>query len=174
MRTHILLSMQGRDLLHPLTYLQWGKCASAPASVDNAQVVRFSEKLYFGRRYTSNDEDCSILCYDNDDVNSWRFIKSPPTQWPALTTYKGKLVLVGGIEVDTKRPTNKLWSLQDDGSWAELPPMRTPRSHATALSTGHHLLVAGGCGIGKDSGQWKHLMEGDGSDYNLFPRQTII
>ena len=175
MHTHILFSMQGCDLLHPLTYLQWDKCASPPVGVDNAQVVRLSGMLYFGRRCTSNDEDCSILCYDVKE-NSWTSIKSP-TQGPALITYQGKLVLIGGIEVATGKLTNKLWSLQDDRTmWSEeLPPMQTPRTYATALSTGHHLLVAGGRGINRRSSsveafngrQWVILQSLPKADYNM-------
>ena len=85
-----------------------------------------------------------ILCYDNY-MQLLTTMRSP-THESALTTYQGRLVMVGGREVATG-DTNKLWSLQDDGTWAEdLPPMPTRRRSASAVSSGHHLLVAGGMG----------------------------
>ena len=118
----------------------------------DGQAVWLNEKLYIGGGLTGNSvTDAIILCSDGD-LKSWTLIKSP-TYWSALTTYRGKLVLAGGVEVATECTTNKLWSLQEDGTWAEeLPPMPTQRSRPTALSTGQHLLVAGGVGVGGAEG----------------------
>ena len=86
-----------------------------------------------------------ILCCDSD-MQLLTTIKCPTCE-SALTTYQGRLVLVGGREVATGYLTNKLWRLKDNGTWAEdLPSMPTRRRGATAVSTGHHLLVAGGMG----------------------------
>ena len=57
-------------------------------------------------------------------------------------------MLIGGEEVTTGNDTNKLFSLQDDGTWSEeLPPMPTPRLSPTAVSTDHHILVADGAEV---------------------------
>jgi hypothetical protein len=56
-------------------------------------------------------------------------------------------VLVGGREYGGENvsgePTNKLWTLSEDGQWQEtLPPMPTPcAAPASAVSHGDHLLV---------------------------------
>ena len=116
-----------------------------PFGVRDARVVWLDGKLYIGGGYAgSPDNDSIILCCDGD-MKAWTEIKSPARR-SALATYRGKLVLIGGMEVTTGSLTNKVWSLKDDGTWAkELPPMPTPRWKATALSTaGNHLLVAGG------------------------------
>ena len=110
--------------------------------LDALQAIWLNEKLYIGAKSYPGD---LILCCDSD-MQLLTTIKCP-TRESALTTYQGRLVLVGGEEVATGHPTNKLWSLQDYGTWAEdLPPMLTQRRSATAVSTGHHLLVAGGMG----------------------------
>ena len=133
------------DLLHPLTSLDWTGTSTEHGDVgrsDTLQVVWLNEKLYI---VTASYPGYSILCCDSD-MQLLTTIKCPTlAHSSALTTYQGKLVLVGGREVATGYLTNKLWSLQDDGTWAEdLPPMPTWRRSATAVSTGHHLLVAGG------------------------------
>ena len=135
------------DLLHPLTSLDWTSTKHIGKDVslldhEALQTVWLNEKLYI---VTESHHGDLILCCDSD-MQLLTTIKCP-TRESALTTYQGRLVLVGGEEGATRHPTNKLWSLQDDGTWAEdLPPMLTWRFCATAVSTGHHLLVAGGMG----------------------------
>ena len=139
-----LHSLLQADLLYPLTSLEWSECTDMPFSVYRTQAVWLNGKLYIGGEDTINVDDDSIILCSDGDMKSWTSIKSP-TRQSALTTYQGKLVLVGGIEFASGQVTNKLFSLQDVGTLVEeLPPMLTPRWRATALSTGHHLLVAGG------------------------------
>ena len=111
-----------------------------PHSVSqDLQVVSFNDNLYFvGKR----DKGDVLICCKKDSESHMSIIPCPAVN-STLTTYQGKLILVGGRVASTY--TNKLWSLQDDGSWIEeLPPMTTERSGAAVLSTGHHLIVAGG------------------------------
>ena len=65
MHAHVPPFLQS-DLLHPLTSLQWNKCDNEPISVNDAQVVCLNGKLYLGRRYTSYDSDCRLLCCNGD------------------------------------------------------------------------------------------------------------
>lgn len=106
-------------------------------------------KLYFNGSQGGAKMDSSVLCCDSDDIAQHTLIKGPTVRWSALTTYQGKLVLVGGVE---DYVTKKLWSMQDGGTWVkELPRMPVPRMGATALNIGHHLLVAGGVVEGRAS-----------------------
>ena len=138
------------DLLHPLTSLEWTSTelgdvgmSDINSLLDTLPAVWLNEKLYI---VTATYPGDSILCCDSD-MQLLTTIKCP-THESALTTYQGRLVLVGGMEGAARYSTNKLWSLQDDCTWAEdLPPMPTRRRSATAVSTGHHLLVAGGLGV---------------------------
>lgn len=65
----------------------------------------------------------------------------------SLTHWHSQLVLVGGLEPDDYS-TNKLWVSDDGFNWKQsLPPMRTKRHGASAISTGgspEYLVVAGG------------------------------
>ena len=82
-------------------------------------------------------------------TDTWDTLDTPVYDF-ALTTYRSKLVLVGGREyVGEKvegRPSNKLWTLSENGKWEEtLPPMETAcGSDVSAVSHGDHLLVVDG------------------------------
>ena len=132
-------------MFHPLTSLELKEYAEAPFGMIDAQAVCLNGKVYIGGGKTPyTTTDFTILCFD-PKMKSWKTIKSP-TCWSALTTYQGKLVLLGGKEDATTHVTNRLWTLQDDdGRWTdELLPMPTPRCGASAVDTGSHLIVAGG------------------------------
>ena len=66
----------------------------------------------------------------------------------ALTTYKSKLVLVGGAIGNSDIATNELWLSGDGGkTWSQdLPPMPTKRTFPSAVSTEECLIVLGGYG----------------------------
>ena len=113
--------------------------------MSHVQAVWVDEKLYI--EIGSSGAGSSNIMRCNSSMQFQTDIKSP-AYWSALTTYQGKLVLVGGVDITVGPTTNKLWSLQDDDKWAEdLPPMLTQRNSVTALSTSNYLLVAGGRGV---------------------------
>ena len=70
------------------------------------------------------------------------------TNGSALASYNENLVLAGGVV--SRQYTNQLWMLGEDDHWQQpIPPMPTPRAQASAVSYGHHLIVAGGqCSVG--------------------------
>ena len=78
-------------------------------------------------------------------TDTWNTLDTPVYDF-ALTTYRSKLVLVGGGEKVVGSPSNKLLTLSEDGEWEEtLPPMETAcGSGASAVSHGDHLLVVDG------------------------------
>ena len=116
----------------------------------DAQAVVLGNKVYVGGHTPTAATDCNILgicniysCNFTGDI-TWKTLKSP-TRWSALTTYQERLVLVGGVDPSTDTPTNQLWVMEEEGTWTQpLPPMPTPRSRASAVSTQHYLIVAGG------------------------------
>ena len=115
-----------------------------PSITRDFQVVYFNENLYF---VGNGDNGGVLICYKSDSKSQTPICIPCPVVNSTLTTYRNKLVLVGGQATTQtcRHGTNKLWSLQEDSSWAEeLPPMTTERSGAAVLSTGHHLIVAGG------------------------------
>ncbi len=132
--------------LHPGgVSLEWKQCADLPVRMYDAQAVQLKTKVYVQGDTGSAESDNNIYTYEvATDV--WVSMDSP-TMKSALTIYRSQLVLVGGEEstTGTLRVTNQLWVLQDEQTWTQsLPPMPTARHSASAISSGDHLVVAGG------------------------------
>ena len=76
-----------------------------------------------------------------------------PTYYFALAVYHSQLVIASGCEYqgqDKVGPhTNKVWTiLPESGEKREdIPPMNIKRHSATGISTGDHLVIAGGLGV---------------------------
>ena len=87
--------------------------------------------------------DATIYMYDiNRDY--WDVHSIAPTYLSALTTYQSQLVLAGGREVASDSVTNSVY-LFENGEWcSSIPAMTVARSSASAVSSGQHLIVAGG------------------------------
>ena len=110
----------------------------------DAQAVVLGNKVYMGRGGTLASECC--LHMSDLVLHTWKTIKSPTCR-SALTTYKERLMLVGGCEHFTDTPTNQLWVMEGKGTWNQpLPPMPTPRLGASASTVQDSLIVAGGVG----------------------------
>ena len=121
----------------------------------DAQAVLLGNKVYVGGGdvydvvdstndiSAANVHVCDLLY---DDV--WETIEGP-CYWSALVAYKERLVLIGGIEASTDKMSKKLWTLQSEegakSSWSSsLPDLTTSRCWASAVTTQHHLIIAGG------------------------------
>ena len=135
------------DILHPLASLEWTECRGPPVDVGgDTPAVLLKNKVYIGGGETSGNtrSDARLYIY-TPATDAWSTLDTP-VYWFGLTTYHSQLVLVGGwkyigenVEGD---PTNKLWTLNEDGQWQEtLPPMPILCSFASAMSHGDHLLV---------------------------------
>ena len=120
--------------------------------VHNAQCVLLQDKIYIGGGITPSLESDASLFISSTDLNSWSQMTTP-TRYYGLTTYHSQVVLVGGIELDTRMATNKLWTLKGEMNWQpSLPPMPTSRYYSSALNTGSPecLVVSGGRVSGGD------------------------
>ena len=112
----------------------------------HAQAVVLGNKVYVGGGVTPTvTQDCNIFVYEfTRDFTTWETL-THSTAYPALTTYQERLVLVGGEYPSTGMSTNALWVMEDEQTWTQpLPPMPTPRSKASAVSTQQYLITAGG------------------------------
>ena len=88
--------------------------------------------------------DASLYIY-TPATDEWTILDTPVYCF-GLITYHTQLVLVGGMTYIGKNlggePTNKLWTLSEDGQWQEtLPPMPIQCANPFAVSHGDHLLV---------------------------------
>ena len=116
--------------------------------VGGAKAVWLKDKVYVGGGVTSRSyrSDARLYIY-TPATDTWTTLDTPVYSF-GLTTYHSQLVLVGGRKYVGENvlgvPTNKLWTLSEDGQWQEtLPPMPTPCYDASAVSHGDHLLVIG-------------------------------
>ncbi len=134
------------DILHPQTVIQWTECSQLPEGIDDTRCVLINNKLYVGGRVLSSGK-YSKLYVSGTDLKSWSTLTTP-SYWFALTTFESKLLLLGGVEKATEEFTNKTWTTDDDKKWTPnvLPPMRTKRISASAVTTANPecVIVAGG------------------------------
>ncbi len=132
-------------ILHPGgASLEWKQCAALPGAVQDArQAVQLKTKVYVQGYTDSRETDSTIYMYEVP-ADAWESMQSPAC-CSALTIYHSQLMLVGGMETTTRRATDQLWALQDEQTWTQpLPPMPTAQCSASAISSGDHLVVAGG------------------------------
>ena len=106
------------------------------------QAVRIKNRVYFG-----GGVGCGPEVHVYDPVTE-KFDTLPPTsvQGFAMALYQQQLVLVGGIDVATRKTTGNItiWD-EDKQKWSHsLPPMPTPRKYAAAVGCGTFLIAAGG------------------------------
>ena len=119
---------------------KWREGGSAPTA-----MYRFNDACTNGSKVYFRDSK-RIYAYDTDSHN-WSQLSDCPYSDCSLVIVKTLLTTVGGFDRHLKI-TNKLFSLTGDGNdhnWNNVfPPMPTQREYAAALSTGSHLIVAGG------------------------------
>ena len=135
--------------------LKWKKCKQIPVQLNDAQAVSLRGSIYVGGDvvFTEDDtRDALTKIYEyTPSTDVWDTIDTP-VYFFALAVYRSQLVLVGGVEgihVDHQwQPcTNQVWmwsTEQIEKMWENLPPMKTKRQFASAVSHGEYLLVAGG------------------------------
>ena len=132
------------DLLDPLVSLHWEKRNELPVGIAGAHSVWLNGKLYVGGGYIHayGGSSAQLLVYSPSE-DSWVVIPTP-TEHYALATYHSQLVLVGGRDPTTHKPTSKVWLLEDR-SWVPHPtvpdmPVSTYRSPAVGF--GDYLTVS--------------------------------
>ena len=131
------------DLLDPLVSLHWEKRNNLPVQIDSAHSVWLNGKLYVGGGLILSGANAQLLIYSPSE-DSWEVIPTP-TEHYALATYHSQLVLVGGLDPTTGKPTSKVWLLEDR-SWVPHPPvpdMPISTSRSAAVGFGDYLIVSG-------------------------------
>ena len=115
-----------------------------PLGMSDAQAVLLGEKVYMGGGNVHPGSPATLLIYDFTD-NSWDLLDTPTENY-ALTIYVSRLVLVGGRNPVTLNLTDELCVLDaDQQQWNQsLPSMPIKCCRSSAVSTDHHLIVAGG------------------------------
>lgn len=115
-----------------------------PLGMSDAQAVLLGEKVYMGGGDIHPGSPATIVIYNFTD-NSWDLLNTPTENY-ALTIFNSQLVLLGGRNPITLNLTDKLCVLDaDQQHWTQpLPSMPIKCCQSSAVSTDHHLIVAGG------------------------------
>ena len=128
-----------------------------------SQVAVFKEKVYLGSGIIPFNKECqTVIVYDPQKDSSDTL---PPYtyKWFSIAVVNNQLVVVGGEDVRTNKPTNQLgvWNEQSKSWTHPLPPMTTAcNSPSVATHNNRWLVVMGGGGNGVEildttgSGQW--------------------
>ena len=111
---------------------EWKDGGKAPVKMFRGAAVVDGNVAYFmmqtGETYSYNKR--------------WSELPECPCYGSSLAVISGLLTAIGGYNCGELQ--NKLFSIVDD-KWVEpFPPMPTKRSHTAAVTTQHHLIVAGG------------------------------
>ena len=116
-----------------------------PDGMQHAQAALVGGKVYIGGGVTTNPEyETKIFVFDLKTETVSELETPGPTHWSTLANFGEKLVLIGGKLTTTNKATNKLWILWDNGTWLPFSEMKQACWGASAVSKGHHLIVAGG------------------------------
>ena len=124
-----------------LSKKKWSKGKNAPetmVSVSGASVV-YGNSAFFA---------CVNRVYSYQNIfgnEQWPRLPDNPNRYFGLAVIDGRVTSVGGLK---RGPTNTLLSLTGEGEkkeWSKVfPPMPTPRSYVTCVTTEQALVVAGG------------------------------
>ena len=93
--------------------------------------------------YCIPDDSYTVYAYQPDE-DEWQEHSHCPHKWTGLAIIKDLMTVVGGLEGEKGRKTNKLLSWRD-GRWEEVfPPMNTARWHHAVLSEDDYVIAVGG------------------------------
>ena len=124
--------------------LKWRNGVNAPLDMKRGAAVVDSNVAYFV------DLTQKCVCSYDSTSQKWTTLPECPFFGSCLAIVNGLLMAIGGTR--SYKPTDKLFSFTDKATsgegkkrWEEhFPAMPTARYYATAVSTGQHLVVAGG------------------------------
>ncbi len=131
--------------MHPLTIVDW---ELLPLHLSNPThcIVHHGKPAILCTEHMMLDE-LIVLSADLQLLTNHTL----PYHGMSLTTYKSKLVTIGGCDPSTKEPTNLVFTSDTGLEWQpSLPRMITKRYRASAISSTSPdvIVVAGGIGLG--------------------------
>ncbi len=132
--------------MHPLTKVHWELLPIRRISYPTHCIVHHGKPAIL----CTDDVICDKLIVLSVDHRSATYHIRLPHRAMSLTTYKSKLVAIGGYDPSTKEPTNLVFSSDTGLEWQpSLPRMITKRYQASAISSTSPdvIVVAGGIGL---------------------------
>ena len=110
------------------------------------QSVVIGRSLYVGAGDADDDLDRRTVMKLDLQRDEWIRTKLPQYSvgFFAMTSFANQLVLMGGRDQMTQKPTNQI-AVFTSGSWTNpYPPMNTARDSSTAVCCNKYIIVAGG------------------------------
>ena len=108
------------------------------------QSVVLGNKVYIGGGEAYRDRDtCTVMVYDIQR-DTYSTLPQYNARYFAMTALNDQLVLAGGMDLASGKPTNQIAVLQSDKWTRPYPPMTIARRSSTAVSFNNHIIVAGG------------------------------
>jgi hypothetical protein len=160
---------------HPSLSIHSQRCCDFPLKfekeIEAVQAVHLNDCVYVGEGYNS----CRLFAYSLR-ADNWNVLDTPrPGVFKfALASYKSQLVLIGGLQYE--RNPDSVSSIIHDVSKIlvldfttlklqeqVIPSMQSERASACAVSSGDHLIVAGGDEANtvevynSDSNEWSYV-----------------
>ncbi len=132
--------------MHPLTKVYWERLHIRRISNPTHCIVHHGKPAILRTNHMMSDE----LIILSADLQSLTY-HTLPYYGMSLTTYKSKLVAIGGCDPSTDEPTNLVFTSDTGLEWQpSLPCMITKRYQASAISSTSPdvIVVAGGIGLG--------------------------
>ena len=118
-----------------------------PISMGSCQAVVIGDKVYVGEhRSIFYPPSCTVMMVYNIHTGTWGELPRYGSEYVGVAAVNNQLVLVGGRDVLSGRPTNVL-GVWDEGSqtWTHpFPEMSTPQWYSSVVSYQRWVVVAGG------------------------------
>ena len=108
------------------------------------QSVVIGQSVHVGGGDADNDRDrCTVMKLDLQR-DEWTKLPQYSAMWFAMSSFANQLVLIGGYDPVTQKPTNQI-AVFTSGRWINpYPPMNIARHSSTAVSCNKYIIVAGG------------------------------
>ena len=108
------------------------------------QSVVIGQTVYVGGGVAGSECDrCTVMKLDLQR-EEWTKLPQYGFEFFAMTSFLYRLVLVGGHDPMTRKPTNQIAVFTSERWTNPYPPMNTARSSSTAVSYNKYIIVAGG------------------------------
>ena len=131
------------------------------------RVVVLNGKPYIGGGRASTDRECQTVIVYDPQKDSYDTLPPYTYKYFSIAVVNNQLVVVGGVDIRTNKPTNQLgvWNEQSKSWTHPLPPMTTACSSPSVATHNRWLVMMGGVGDGTvlsrveildttGSGQW--------------------
>ena len=143
---HPLQIFRSEQLLHENSTLHSLKLPNLPIPTAKATVTRSGRTLYVSGGDCPDRESDRLVQSFNLETATWSTLPPAPVVWSVSAVINGHLTLIGGLDASTEKPTNQVWSWDEENKeWRNtIPSMPTPLVRPGVVQTSSVVAVLGG------------------------------